>query len=231
MVPLVPEPHHRRHHARHPGHDHQRDVALASSGLGLRPPAISWGVLLQQAQNIQAVAISPWLLLPAVPVIIVILAFNFLGDGLRDAADPYRRAICRVTRSANGADRHGAAPVSHRHDRRRVLNGPASFGPRPEDVLLPGRGHGQGGRRRQLRHPPRPDARDRRRERLRQERHRPLDPAHRRAAGPHRERARSGSAGRHGAGARRTWPGSTPTGAEMRADPRAATSASSSRSR
>ena len=67
------------------------ETALSFLGLGLRPPAISWGVLLQQAQNVQTVAISPWLLLPAVPVIIAILAFNFLGDGLRDAADPYGR--------------------------------------------------------------------------------------------------------------------------------------------
>lgn len=65
------------------------ETSLSFLGLGLRPPAISWGVLLQQAQNVQTVAITPWLLLPAVPVIIVILAFNFLGDGLRDAADPY----------------------------------------------------------------------------------------------------------------------------------------------
>ena len=65
------------------------ETALSFLGLGLRPPAISWGVLLQQAQNVQSVALSPWLLLPAVPVILVILAFNFLGDGLRDAADPY----------------------------------------------------------------------------------------------------------------------------------------------
>jgi len=65
------------------------ETALSFLGLGLRPPAISWGVLLQQAQNIQALAISPWLLLPAVPVIVVILALNFMGDGLRDAADPY----------------------------------------------------------------------------------------------------------------------------------------------
>jgi peptide/nickel transport system permease protein len=65
------------------------ETALSFLGLGLRPPAISWGVLLQQAQNVQTVAISSWLLLPAIPVIIVILAFNFLGDGLRDAADPY----------------------------------------------------------------------------------------------------------------------------------------------
>lgn len=65
------------------------ETSLSFLGLGLRPPAVSWGVLLQQAQNIQAVAISPWLLTPAIPVIIAVLAFNFLGDGLRDAADPY----------------------------------------------------------------------------------------------------------------------------------------------
>ena len=65
------------------------ETALSFLGLGLRAPAISWGVLLQQAQNVQTVALSSWLLLPAVPVIVVILAFNFLGDGLRDAADPY----------------------------------------------------------------------------------------------------------------------------------------------
>jgi peptide/nickel transport system permease protein len=67
------------------------ETALSFLGLGLRPPAISWGVLLQQAQNVQTVAISPWLMLPAVPVIIAVMAFNFLGDGLRDAADPYGR--------------------------------------------------------------------------------------------------------------------------------------------
>jgi peptide/nickel transport system permease protein len=65
------------------------ETTLSFLGLGLRPPAVSWGVLLQQAQNVQTVAITPWLLLPAIPVILVILAFNFLGDGLRDAADPY----------------------------------------------------------------------------------------------------------------------------------------------
>jgi peptide/nickel transport system permease protein len=65
------------------------ETSLSFLGLGLRPPAISWGVLLQQAQNVQTVAISPWLMLPAIPVIIAVLAFNFLGDGLRDAADPY----------------------------------------------------------------------------------------------------------------------------------------------
>jgi peptide/nickel transport system permease protein len=65
------------------------ETSLSFLGLGLRPPAVSWGVLLQQAQNVQTVAISPWLMIPAVPVIIAVLAFNFLGDGLRDAADPY----------------------------------------------------------------------------------------------------------------------------------------------
>jgi peptide/nickel transport system permease protein len=65
------------------------ETSLSFLGLGLRPPAISWGVLLQQAQNVQTVAISPWLMLPAVPVIVAVIAFNFLGDGLRDAADPY----------------------------------------------------------------------------------------------------------------------------------------------
>ena len=67
------------------------ETALSFLGLGLRPPAISWGVLLQQAQNVQTVAISPWLMIPAVPVIVAVMAFNFLGDGLRDAADPYGR--------------------------------------------------------------------------------------------------------------------------------------------
>ncbi|MEY4678823.1 MAG: ABC transporter permease [Alphaproteobacteria bacterium] len=65
------------------------ETTLSFLGLGLRPPAISWGVLLQDAQNIQALGIAPWLLSVAVPVVVVILAFNFLGDGLRDAADPY----------------------------------------------------------------------------------------------------------------------------------------------
>jgi peptide/nickel transport system permease protein len=65
------------------------ETSLSFLGLGLRPPAISWGILLQDAQNIQTLAIAPWLLLSALPVIVVILAFNFLGDGLRDAADPY----------------------------------------------------------------------------------------------------------------------------------------------
>ena len=66
------------------------ETALSFLGLGLRPPITSWGVLLNEAQNINVVALYPWLMLPVVPVILVILAFNFLGDGLRDAADPYK---------------------------------------------------------------------------------------------------------------------------------------------
>ena len=65
------------------------ETALSFLGLGLRPPVTSWGVLLAEAQNIEAVALYPWLMLPMLPVVIVVLAFNFLGDGLRDAADPY----------------------------------------------------------------------------------------------------------------------------------------------
>ncbi|MFN0263394.1 ABC transporter permease [Tepidamorphus sp. 3E244] len=66
------------------------ETALSFLGLGLRPPITSWGVLLTEAQNINVVALYPWLILPVVPVILVILAYNFLGDGLRDAADPYK---------------------------------------------------------------------------------------------------------------------------------------------
>lgn len=65
------------------------ETSLSFLGLGLRPPIVSWGVLLQAAQNLRAVSTAPWLLLPGVFVIIAVLGFNFLGDGLRDAADPY----------------------------------------------------------------------------------------------------------------------------------------------
>lgn len=65
------------------------ETALSFLGLGLQPPAVSWGVLLKDAQQIVSVALRPWLLLPALFVVTTVLMFNFLGDGLRDAADPY----------------------------------------------------------------------------------------------------------------------------------------------
>ena len=65
------------------------ETALSFIGVGMMPPAVSWGVLLQDAQNILAIAQQPWLLIPAVFVIVTVLLFNFVGDGLRDAADPY----------------------------------------------------------------------------------------------------------------------------------------------
>jgi peptide/nickel transport system permease protein len=67
------------------------EVALGFLGLGMQKPAVSWGVLLQDAQNIVAIAHQPWLIIPAAAVILVILLFNFVGDGLRDSADPYVR--------------------------------------------------------------------------------------------------------------------------------------------
>lgn len=65
------------------------ETSLSFLGIGLRPPVVSWGVLLQSAQSINTVALAPWLLFPGVAVIITVLAFNFVGDGLRDAADLY----------------------------------------------------------------------------------------------------------------------------------------------
>jgi peptide/nickel transport system permease protein len=66
------------------------ETTLSFLGLGLRPPITSWGVLLTEARSVSVLALYPWLLFPVIPVIFVILAFNFLGDGLRDAADPYK---------------------------------------------------------------------------------------------------------------------------------------------
>jgi peptide/nickel transport system permease protein len=65
------------------------ETTLSFLGLGIRPPAISWGVLLQEAQNLQTIALAPWLLTPGLAVVLAVLAFNLVGDGLRDAADPY----------------------------------------------------------------------------------------------------------------------------------------------
>jgi len=66
------------------------ETALSFLGIGLRPPVVSWGTLLQDAQNVRTVVLHPWLLIPGLFVIVIVLAFNFLGDGLRDAADPYK---------------------------------------------------------------------------------------------------------------------------------------------
>jgi peptide/nickel transport system permease protein len=65
------------------------ETSLSFLGVGLKPPVVSWGVLLQEAQNLRTVALAPWNLSPAIPVVIAILSLNFMGDGLRDAADPY----------------------------------------------------------------------------------------------------------------------------------------------
>ena len=67
------------------------ETGLSFIGLGLRAPAISWGVLLQEAQNLNSLALAPWVFAPGLFVILTVFAFNFLGDGLRDAADPYAR--------------------------------------------------------------------------------------------------------------------------------------------
>lgn len=66
------------------------ETALSFLGVGLKAPVVSWGVLLQDAQNIRTVSTAPWLLIwPSAAVVLAVLAFNFLGDGMRDAADPY----------------------------------------------------------------------------------------------------------------------------------------------
>ena len=67
------------------------ETALSFLGLGLQPPVISWGVLLREAQNVRSIATAPWLFAPGGAVVIAVLALNFLGDGLRDAADPYQK--------------------------------------------------------------------------------------------------------------------------------------------
>jgi len=66
------------------------ETSLSFLGIGLRPPVVSWGVLLERAQNFQTVSMHPWLMIPGIFVVIAVLAFNFVGDGIRDAADPYQ---------------------------------------------------------------------------------------------------------------------------------------------
>jgi len=68
------------------------ETALSFVGLGLRPPAVSWGVMLQQAQSVRVIEQAPWLFIPAGFVVVAVLAFTVIGDGLRDAADPYSEA-------------------------------------------------------------------------------------------------------------------------------------------
>ena len=65
------------------------ETALSFLGIGLRAPVVSWGVLLQQAQNYQVIVLTPWLMLPGAFIVVTVIAFNLLGDGLRDAADPF----------------------------------------------------------------------------------------------------------------------------------------------
>jgi peptide/nickel transport system permease protein len=67
------------------------ETAMSFLGLGVRSPATSWGVLLQEAQKIENVALYPWKLIPLAFVILTVLTYNFIGDGLRDAADPYKK--------------------------------------------------------------------------------------------------------------------------------------------
>jgi peptide/nickel transport system permease protein len=68
------------------------ETSLSFLGIGLKPPVVSWGVLLQDAQDVRSVATAPWLLIwPSLAVVVSVLAFNFLGDGMRDAADPYAK--------------------------------------------------------------------------------------------------------------------------------------------
>ena len=66
------------------------ETALSFLGLGIRAPAVSWGVLLERSGNLNAIQLYPWMVSPVLFVVVTVLAFNFLGDGLRDAADPYK---------------------------------------------------------------------------------------------------------------------------------------------
>ena len=148
------------------------ETSLSFLGLGLRPPAISWGVLLQQAQNIQSLAISPWLLVPA---------------RARDRG--HRRLQLHGRRPARRRRPLRSLTRWRRRDRRA-----APVRPRPAHVLLRRGGRGQGGGRRELRRARGAHARHRRGERLRQERDRAVHPPHRRAAGADRGRRRSACA-------------------------------------
>ena len=103
------------------------ETALSFLGIGLQPPVVCWGVLLKEAQNVNTVATAPWLLLPGFAVIITVLALNFLGDGLRDAADPYSHRLRPAMVATSSLEVRG-----------------------PEDPFLHPRGRGEGGRRRSI---------------------------------------------------------------------------------
>ena len=109
------------------------ETALSFLGLGIRPPAVSYGTLLQAAQNVQTVALTPWLMIPAVPVIIAVLAFNFLGDGVRDAADPYAQLRVNARQgpgaAGGGTSRAPAPPQRSRPPRTRSRSAGAGVPP------------------------------------------------------------------------------------------------------
>ena len=115
------------------------ETALSFLGIGLKPPVVSWGVLLQDAQNIRTIATAPWLLIwPALAVVLAVLAFNFLGDGLRDAADPVRELRARAD---------GRPTLVHPPQRRRA----GAERARSLDRLPPAHAHPARGPQRQLR--------------------------------------------------------------------------------
>jgi hypothetical protein len=89
MLPNFLKPCHRRGDPRHSRHDHRGNVACPSWASASGQPVVSWGVLLQEAQNLRSIATAPWLFLPGLGVVLAVLSLNFLGDGLRDAADPH----------------------------------------------------------------------------------------------------------------------------------------------
>jgi len=86
------------------------ETSLSFLGLGLRPPIVSWGVMLQDCMSIQTMANYPWLLMPGVLIVLTVLCFNFLGDGLRDAADPYAMLVAGESQGGGGAAGGGRTP-------------------------------------------------------------------------------------------------------------------------
>src|SRR5699024_5332946 len=155
------------------------ETALSFLGLGLQSPAVSWGVLLQDAQNIRTIETAPWLMLPGLALFVTVLAMNFVGDGLRDAADPYKRPDPGASAGPGRTVSARAEQPAHR---------------------VPARGRGgERRRRREPDHPPGGDAGRGRRVRLREERDGPVDPA---AGGPARQDRRWSGVGAQATGGR-----------------------------